>query len=133
MLRPYWIMKNSVIVLGMVLFGSWCTDAFAFRITQPLDGTSFEAGTTLTVELDPEEEQFLTSVMVMVQGESDLLGSAIDVYPPFEWAFTIPPSYSGALKIVAIGDVLGQTTGDAPQAEANVYIVMPSGVALQSI
>ncbi|MEW6684158.1 MAG: Ig-like domain-containing protein [Nitrospirota bacterium] len=59
--------------------------------------------------------------------------SEVDVLPPYTWTFQVPPNYVGPLTISAIGRVLGQKTGTAPEAEVTIQVVLPANVTLNAI
>ncbi|MEW6684161.1 MAG: Ig-like domain-containing protein [Nitrospirota bacterium] len=59
--------------------------------------------------------------------------SEVDVLPPYTWTFQVPPNYVGPLTISAIGRVLGQKTGAAPEAEVTIQVLVPANVTLQAL
>ena len=105
--------------------------AWAFRISSPAEGTQVEAGTTVRIVVDGSGAGFLTGVMFSASGRG--MGGAYDVFPPYTWNLQIPRDFVGDLTIMAIGKVLGQKTGVAPEAEVTINVVLPANVQINAI
>lgn len=122
-------MRKVIIYLLIGLVFNF-SEVWAFSITSPADGAIVEAGSTITVQLDPSGVGEIVGVLFTGSRDMD---SKFDVTPPYEWSIQIPRSQLGPLTLAAAARVLGQTTGQAPQASVTVIVRLPSNITLQSI
>jgi len=126
----------GIVGLTIALFASLgASHAWAFRFTSPAEGTQVEAGSTVTVRVDPEGVGVLIGVMFVANGGTmeTNMGTDFVVLPPYTWSFTISKNYVGSVNVTAAGKVLGQKTGTAPMAELNLVAVVPSTIILKSL
>lgn len=130
--------KIFVVMLLSILFNVQKVPlALAFKFTAPVNGTTVEAGSAVKVKVDPESAGVIVGVLFNAYGEKkgwgSGLGSDFVVLPPYNWSFTLPPNYVGTVTINAIGKVFGQKTGEPPQAEVKILVILPPSVTLQGI
>lgn len=126
----------GVLLCGIV--GCGPRQASAFRITSPTAGSQVEAGSTITVHLDSGGVGVLMGVLFASSGtgksvDSPANDTELDVLPPYTWTFQVPRNYVGPLTFTAIGRVLGQKTGVAPEAEVTINVVLPANVQITAI
>lgn len=123
------VLANVLCVMGMFVSTSW-----GFSFTSPVAGTKIEAGSTVTARLDSEGAWPLIGVLFCAYGKGgEVMGSDFVVVPPYRFTVQIPPEYIGPVTFYAIGRVLGQKTGEPPQAEVKINVTLPISVAAQSL
>lgn len=132
-------MSRHQIILGLVLvfllgtWRAWLPEAEGFRISSPQEGLRVEAGSAIQVMVDPEGAGPLVGVLFDAAGNGRGFGGDFDVLPPYEWTLNIPKEYVGPLTMSAVGQVLGQKTGQPPQAKVTIMVMLPVATTLTGL
>jgi len=127
------------IILGLALaswlgtWGAWLPEAEGFRISSPQEGLKVEAGSAIQVTVDPEGAGPLVGVLFDAAGGGQGFGGDFDVLPPYTWTLKIPKEYVGSLTVSAAGQVLGQKTGQPPQAKVTIMVMLPAATTLKRL
>lgn len=123
------VLACVVCVMGLFISTSW-----GFSFSSPATGTTVEMGSTVTARLDSEGAWPLIGILFCAYGkEGEVMGSDFVVVPPYRFTVQIPPEYVGPVTFYAIGRVLGQKTGEPPQAEVTINVTLPNTVTVQKI
>ncbi|MBI4697770.1 MAG: Ig-like domain-containing protein [Nitrospirae bacterium] len=119
-------MKEIVIILIMatINFASTC---WGFTITQPKQGTVFHPGDTVTVKTEIASGEQIKAVVFAVSEIGKGIG---DLWPPYEYVFTIDPEFVGTAEILAIAKL---ENGTGIQAKIQITVVLPSNIRLTGI
>ena len=105
-----------------------------FSIASPSAGARVDAGSSITVRVDPQSVGPLAEVLFIAAGaDGRLFGNGMSPLPPYTWTFSLPKDYSGPVVIHAAGHVLGQATGTPPEATVTITAALPARVLLTEV